>query len=471
MNTPPISQCLNPDCFHKNPPQTNFCQRCGTKMILRDRYQIIRFLGQGAFGQTFIAVDKDRLNTQCLIKQFLPLQQGSSALQKCIELFEQEADLLEKLGKHPQIPDLLAFFEQDKRLYLIQEFIPGQNLLTELQNSGRFNENQVKIFLLEMLPVLDFIHKKSVIHRDIKPENIIRRNTPLDPEIYGKVSNLVLIDFGVSKQISATVMTKMGTGVGTVGYAPPEQNRGGFHPSSDLYSLAVTAIRLLTGVLPIEKNGSVVDEIFDLNQLSWVWKEWLGKKGISVNPELAKVLDKMLQDRIGDRFHSAQEVLASLQPKLTLNLVTLKGDFRKLDRLLENGEWKAADQETGRVMLKIMNREKEGWLNSDNCRNFPKEELRTIDQLWLKYSNGKFGFSVQKEIWLKSGGKLDGSYNWETYVKLANQVGWRKRDKWLSYSELTFKINSTRGHLPSGGMGGLCEDLRVHRIVLFSLLL
>ena len=125
-------------------------------------------------------------------------------------------------------------------------------------------------------------------------------------------------------------------------------------------------------------------------------------------------------------------------------------NYTRLRDLLANGEWQEADQETERVMLKIMNREKEGWLTLDNCRNFPKEELRIIDQLWLNYSQGKFGFSVQKEIWLKAGGKLD-SYDYDTYVKLGDQVGWRKGGSWLSYSELTF-INSTRGHLPTAGL-------------------
>ncbi|AFZ12531.1 serine/threonine protein kinase [Crinalium epipsammum PCC 9333] len=489
-----LSQCLNPNCLHQNPNQTKFCQSCGIKLLLADHYRPIRYLGEGGFGRTFIAVDEHRRNSQCVIKQFLPLQQGSGALQKCIQLFEQEADLLDKLGKHPQIPDLLAFFEQDGKLYLIQEFISGQDLLKELQAKGRLNETQVRELLLEMLPVLDFIHNKSVIHRDIKPENIIRRSIPLDPAIVGrKVSDLVLIDFGVSKQISATVMTKIGTGIGTPGYAAPEQNRGMVHPSSDLYSLAVTAIRLLTGVLPEERNGSVVDEIFDLHNFEWVWKEWLQQKGISVNQNLAQVLDKMLQDKIANRFQSATEVLSALQspsipqtvvsqsslpktiisPQPQINLVTSKCDYRKLDRLLADGKWREADKETTIVMLKVAGREKEGYLDLDSCRNFPPQELRTIDQLWLKYSNNRFGFSVQKQIWVTNGGKLDGSYDWDTYCKLADEVGWRKRGNWLSYSDLTFIINAPKGHLPGcGWCGGVGVNRKRgwRRRLLFSLL-
>jgi len=124
-----MSQCFNPDCLNSNPAHHNFCQKCGGKLLLKDHFRATRYLGEGGFGRTFVGKDQDRLNSHCVIKQFLPLQQGSGALQKCIELFEQEAELLDKLSKHPQIPDLLAFVEQDNKLYLIQQYIEGENLL------------------------------------------------------------------------------------------------------------------------------------------------------------------------------------------------------------------------------------------------------------------------------------------------------------------------------------------------------
>jgi serine/threonine protein kinase len=455
-------KCFNPDCLHQNTQLTNFCQKCGQKLLLTERYRAHSYLGEGGFGRTFIGVDQNRRNSSCVIKQFLPLSQNSGALQKCIQLFEQEAELLEKLGKHPQIPDLLAFFEQDGKLYLIQEYIEGQDLLKELKQQGRFNETKIKSFLVEMLPILDFIHNKSIIHRDIKPENIIRRKNKLDPTIYGQISDLVLIDFGVSRQVSATIMTRMGTVTGTPGYASPEQLRGVTNASSDMYSLAITAIRLLTGVFPEERNGTLVDEIFDHYNLDWVWKEWLSKNRLSISPNLAIVLDKMLADKPSDRFQSAQEVLTAIgqrsfvvlpqpqpAPKPNIKLQTSKANFTKLDQLLSTEKWKEADQETGRVMLQIMGRETEHFLTEDNCRNFPPEELRIIDQLWLKYSEGRFGFSVQKQIWLKLGGKLDGREDWNTFGKLATQVGWMEGGEWLEYDLLTFNTKALPGHLPS----------------------
>ena len=208
-----MSQCLNPQCIYENPQGTSFCQRCNSKIVLRDRYRPIKFLGEGGFGRTFQAIDEERLNTPCVIKQFLPQQAGSAALQKATELFQQEAVRLQDLGKHSQIPDLLAFFSQDGLLYLVQEFIDGQNLLQEFETQGKLNESQIKIILTELLPVIQFIHDNNVIHRDIKPENIIR----------SKQGKLFLIDFGVSKDTSSSILTRVGTITGTPGYAPPEQ--------------------------------------------------------------------------------------------------------------------------------------------------------------------------------------------------------------------------------------------------------
>ncbi|MDB9535047.1 bifunctional serine/threonine-protein kinase/formylglycine-generating enzyme family protein [Dolichospermum planctonicum CS-1226] len=294
-----MSQCLNPTCLYHNPQGTSFCQKCGGKILLDDRYRPIKFLGEGGFGRTFQAIDEKRLNTPCVIKQFLPQQAGSAALAKATELFQQEAKRLQELGKHPQIPDLEAFFPQDGRLYLVQDFIDGQNLLEEFQNQGKLKEPQIKIILTELLPVLQFIHDNQVIHRDIKPENIIR----------SKTGKLFLIDFGVSKETSGTILTRVGTVTGTPGYAPPEQSRGMVYHSSDLYSLAVTCVRLLTGHFQ-EADGA--DELFDTRKMQWQWQKY-----VSLSQELTTVLETMLQDIPTRRYDSAAEVLAALANQKT----------------------------------------------------------------------------------------------------------------------------------------------------------
>ncbi|HEY9875205.1 MAG TPA: serine/threonine-protein kinase, partial [Candidatus Obscuribacterales bacterium] len=291
-----MSQCLNPDCLRQNPTKPKFCHSCGTKLLLGDRYRAVRFIGEGGFGKTFQAVDEHRLETPCVIKQFLPQQQGSNAIAKATELFKQEAVRLRDLGKHPQIADLLAFFEQDRRLYLIQEFINGQDLRHELLQRGRFSEQEVRQVLTDLLPLLEFIHQQQVIHRDIKPENIIRQQN----------NSLVLIDFGVSKLLGGSILTKMGTITGTPAYAAPEQMRGIVYPASDLYSLGVTCIRLLTGCLS-QEDGT--DELFDPMNMEWIWRS-----KVNVSSELGQVLDKLLQDKVSNRYSTATEVLLALNP-------------------------------------------------------------------------------------------------------------------------------------------------------------
>jgi serine/threonine protein kinase len=414
-------------------------------MILGDRYRAVRFIGEGGFGRTFQAVDEHRLDTPCVIKQFLPQQSGSAALEKATELFKQEAVRLRDLGKHSQIPDLLAFFQQEGRLYLIQEFIDGENLLDELTRKGKFSESEVKQVLIELLPVLQFIHDNNVIHRDIKPENIIRCS---------QNGKLFLIDFGVSKEVGGSLLTRVGTITGTPGYAPPEQFRGMVYPNSDLYSLAVSCIRLLTGHLQ-KADGS--DLLFDSMRMQWVWKQY-----VSVSKDLETVLDKMLEDLPINRVQSAKEVLAALQMETLstqnktqaysvpdIKLISSTGvDYRELDRLLAEGKWKAADRETAKVMLKATNREIEGWLRVENIDNFPCEDLRIIDDLWLRYSKGRFGFSVQKRIYQSLVGTNEQDV--KSVIAFGKTLGWIKgvNDRVYDF-DIVFNITAPEGHLPS----------------------
>ena len=124
-------------------------------------------------------------------------------------------------------------------------------------------------------------------------------------------------------------------------------------------------------------------------------------------------------------------------------------------------------------MLEAGKREKNGWFRNKDVQKFPCTDLRTIDRLWVKYSNGRFGFSVQKRIWLDLGGKL-GEYDWNTFKKLSDRVGWRKNGSWLKYSDYTFTTNALQGHLPLWGLGfgrsgvGFWEVFWLGVVTLFS---
>ncbi|HCA95637.1 MAG TPA: serine/threonine protein kinase [Cyanobacteria bacterium UBA9226] len=296
-----MTYCLNPNCSNpQNPSGTNFCVTCGTALLLKQRYRALKPLGQGGFGKTFLATDEDKpSHPPCVIKQFLPQAQGTSTLQKAAELFEREAIRLDELGKHPQIPDLLAYFSQDGQQYLVQEFIEGQDLAKELANQGSFKEGQVESLLHNLLPVLQFVHEHQVIHRDIKPENIIRRK---------KDNQLFIVDFGAAKAVTGAGSCQTGTVIGSMGFVAPEQTMGKALFASDIYSLGVTSIHLLTGLHPFD--------LFDPTQGVWVWRKILKKP---ISNDLAAILDKMLQSAVNLRYQSATEILKDLQPKVSPN--------------------------------------------------------------------------------------------------------------------------------------------------------
>ncbi|WP_071188063.1 serine/threonine-protein kinase [Trichormus sp. NMC-1] len=289
--------CLNPDCH--NPPvpdNTKFCPNCGVLLvILRNRYHPVKTLGGGGFGKTYLAEDIDKLNEKCVIKQFAPQTQNTYALNKVKELFAEEAKRLKDL-KHPQIPQLQAYFDVNDCLYLIQDFIDGEDLLIELANQATFNEQKIRTLLLNLLPVLKVVHSQNIIHRDIKPENIMRHRGD------GK---LFLIDFGASKQLQGTM--RPGTVIGSFGYASLEQMEDRqVYPASDLFSLGASCFHLMTRVHPWN--------LWKTQGYSWV-KEWRNHLQQSVSLELGQILDKLLKLEYQERYQSVDEVLLALKPQ------------------------------------------------------------------------------------------------------------------------------------------------------------
>ena len=296
-----MSYCLNPHCPKpENPADVKFCRTCGSKLLLKERYRAIKPIGQGGFGKTFLAVDEDKPSKpRCVIKQFYPQAQGTNTLAKAVELFNQEAVQLDELGKHPQIPELLAYFTQEDRQYLVQEFIDGQNLAQELAHRGAFNEIQIRQLLNDLLSVLQFCHARHVIHRDIKPENIIRES-----DAYGKGEaqrKLVLVDFGAAKSATGTALNQTGTSIGSPEYVAPEQMRGRAVFASDIYSLGATCINLLTKRSPFDS--------YDTNNDTWVWQQYLQTP---VSKQLSRILNKMLESIPVRRYQTVDEVFKDL---------------------------------------------------------------------------------------------------------------------------------------------------------------
>ncbi len=265
--------------------------------LLDQRYQVIQVLGEGGFGHTYIAEDTRRPgNPTCVVKHLKPATSDPDFLQTARRLFKSEAETLEKLGNHDQIPRLLAYFEEEEEFYLVEEFVAGHPLIDELPPGHCWNESQVIQFLQEVLSILDFVHTNGVIHRDLKPENLIRRSSD---------NKLVLVDFGAVKQVQMQSIITQGpieqtVAIGTPGYMPSEQGQGRPRQSSDIYALGIIGIQALTGLNPRQlSEDSETGEI--------IWRDQA-----QVSNGLAAVLSQMVRHYFKHRYQSATEALQAL---------------------------------------------------------------------------------------------------------------------------------------------------------------
>ena len=265
------------------------------------RYKIIQPLCEGGFGTTYLAEDiQSPHNQQCVVKQLHSDAEDPEFLAIARRMFIKEAQTLAKLGKHAQIPHLLAYFEEEGEFYLVQQYIRGATLTHELtedfEDSGKgdrqWSEVEVIELLQDLLQILDFVHQNGVIHRDVKPDNLIRRT--LD----GK---LVLVDFGTVKEVMLTQYKGISStvSVGTQGYMPNEQARGKPRFASDIYAAGMIAIQALTGVFPLDLPEDRQGEI--------IWQD-----RAKCSPLLGEIVSKMVRYHFKDRYHSAREILTNL---------------------------------------------------------------------------------------------------------------------------------------------------------------
>ncbi|XWK90800.1 MAG: YARHG domain-containing protein [Phormidium sp.] len=268
--------------------------------LLNNRYLLIQKLGSGGFGDTFLAEDTNMPSKRlCVIKQLKPMENKPEVYQLVKERFAREAVVLEELGEgNQQIPKLYAYFTIDDQFYLVQEWIAGETLGKKLQLEGAQSESFVRKFLLDILPVLDYVHQKRMVHRDIKPDNIIIRQTDHKP---------VLIDFGAVKETMGTIINSHGSTtssivIGTTGFMPAEQAAGRPVYASDLYSLGMTAIYLLT-----RRSPRILDIDHETGEI--LWQKYAG----NISPSLVAVLNKAVQSDWRDRYQTAKEMLEALE--------------------------------------------------------------------------------------------------------------------------------------------------------------
>jgi formylglycine-generating enzyme required for sulfatase activity/DNA-directed RNA polymerase subunit RPC12/RpoP len=393
-----MSYCINPQCVapNRNSADQKFCVSCGSKILLKERYRALKLLGQGGFGKTFKAVDEDRPGQPlCVIKQFAYSNSNPSVQQTALNLFYEEAKHLQALGNHPQIPELLAYFDVEGQPYLVQQYIDGQDLERELASEGAFNQQKIRELLESLLPVLDFLHNqaKPVIHRDIKPANIIRRRID---------GALILVDFGAAKQATLTMLAKTGTMIGSPEFAAPEQTKGKPMFASDIYSLGVTCIHLLTNVRPFD--------LFDISEDNWVWRDYLVSN--PVDKLLGEVLDGSIVNALTRRYRSASEMLAALSYRAKSVAASVQPSYvptpilptvaPKATITLETFQFETAQlKKVSRQVVEVRTVKKLSW---SGYKEVKENHTKTIEEWQIQKRAGQAQRFVEE---LGSGVKLD----------------------------------------------------------------
>lgn len=505
---------------------------------LKQRYEIIKDIGEGSFGHTYLAKDTDLPTSPLCVVKELKADYDPETLTIATRLFETEALTLHKLGKNSQIPELFAHFNINNQFFLVQEFIEGHDLRKEIISGQKWLELEVINLLKEILEILVIVHQNNIIHRDLKPANLMRRKSD---------NKIVIIDFGAVKQIiqeqipsNQTLSTVI---IGTQGFMPDEQANGKPVFASDIYAVGMIALKMLTGLddfnLPKQPNIEQLNRDFGLNLtlnfqhlLSKMVAEYhlnrfqnaqenlnallqLNNAPKKSNFTLTKTIKTSPQNKVNQEYIHPTKIIITNESDIKTQVIapkrstyndpkkidknnfnyqqliiiiliisslisgfflmnkskffsstnldesttennspsendplpsTISPKYQKLETELKTGNWQQADLETNKIMLSLVGRENEANFTTTSINNLPCEDLKSINELWLKYSQQKFGFTTQKEIYLSTGNNI-GEYKAENYRQFIEQIGWNNYD-------LSFSNNIPKGHLPAPLING-----------------
>ncbi|WP_233258583.1 serine/threonine-protein kinase [[Phormidium] sp. ETS-05] len=440
------------------------------KVLQTGRYTIEKKIHVGGFGVTYLARDKDGDNL-VVIKTLNEKVRQRQDFGKCQQDFLNEALRIAKCT-HPHIVRVNEFFQERFLWCIVMEYVEGITLAHLVEKKGAIPEAKALQYIRQISDAVMLVHERGFLHRDIKPLNIIRRQNQ---------DEVVLIDFGIAREFTPN-LTQVHTQYYSDGFAPIEQYdkralRGAY---TDVYGLAATLYALVTNqtpeaallrdrallkgepdpiLPPQELNPKLSDTIQDaiLKGMALLPEnrpqsvaDWLQLLDKSDPPPFRRGVGGMAKAQLQTPpptavgLDKSDEVWAKAQLQ-TPSSSAVGLDYSKLRELLASGMWEEADKETADLMLAVSGKEKEGKLTLEDVRKFPCRDLRTIDQLWLEYSDSRFGFSVQNQIWRQVN---------KNYEEMGNIIGWRRDNTWLSYAELTFDINAPKGHLPTWGRRG-----------------
>jgi serine/threonine protein kinase, bacterial len=290
---PPVK--VQATCNHRdNPPDSIFCRHCGQPIVEQEHfigpYQVLRTLGKGGMGTTYLAWDKNKtVKNAPLLLVLKEMNADMARIAKARELFDREARVLKSLD-HPGIPKYYDFFVENNRKYLLMELIHGHNLEQFVNQRGPTDPERTIKWMIQVCSILEYLHnlQPPLIHRDVKPANLILRN--LD-------SRLMLLDFGAVKELGTALETR----IGVEGYSAPEQYRGKPCPQSDIYGVGTTIIFLLTGKAPMQYYRYQSNKFeFDISNIP------------NLPPNLSLVLENACKPEPRDRYQTAKELSKAL---------------------------------------------------------------------------------------------------------------------------------------------------------------
>ena len=417
----------------------------GKPLKQRPQYVVETEIGEGGFGVTYKAKHQD-LNFPVVIKTPNSRLCRDANYPKYVEGFRKEGRTLAKISEnhHPNIVRIIDFFEEDNLPCLVMDFVKGENLYHLVQDKGILLESTAIDYIKQIADALSLCHQNGIIHRDAHPGNMILRENS---------NTVVLIDFGLAGNVNSESINQ----AANLAFAPWEQMLETEKSATiDVYTLAASLFYLVTGDTPTPSlarkmlNNNLIEPKRINSRISNRLNQAI-IKGLELEPKNRPQSMKEWVALFPDVNNVETFHVKSLQALLNNQELQLKSavgmDYTKLQNYLKTGNWKQADEETRRVMRAVANRGNEGWLDTKSIDNFPCEDLLTIDQLWVKYSNGKFGFSVHKRIYQSLGGTRE--YNKEIWDNFGDKVGWRKKGHWLRLTRILFDIKAPEGHLPS----------------------
>lgn len=413
------------------------------------KYTIEKVLKEGGFGLTYLA--QDQAGTPVVIKTLNQKVQQRSDFAQCQQDFVNEALRLAKCI-HPNIVNIYELIQEDALWCMVMEYVDGFDLANRVEKEGALTEKEALKYIKEMGEAVCLVHQRGFLHRDIKPYNILVRK---------QQNEAVLIDFGLAREFTPN-LTQIHTEYRSTGFAPIEQYdrralRGAY---TDVYGLAATLYAILTGKVPEaapNRDRSVAkyqeDPLIPPKSLNPEISDSVNDaiiQGLAIEPEdrpqtmLAWL--NLLNIELDDKYYLKPIHSEEIPEVLSSEWTSAVGmDYSQLRDLLATGQWQEADQETANVLLKVYGREQEGKFNLEDVKNLPCRDLRTIDQLWKEWSQGRFGFGIQNQIWESVE---------QNYDAFCDRVGWRLDHNWLPYNRLSFEVTAPEGHLPSWGRRG-----------------